>query len=270
MIREGSSWGEGPASVGRRLPSPMGPGTRGPFCGQRSTGRRSPAGHTTCGMRRSRRGSTAVSLPRRLPGGPVTAWAYCSRSTQSASTARRPSLSTASNAHSAWRAESMVWPLRPPKATPMRFHDAPPPDIGTWTPAASVPCIENAGLPLAWVRPGHNWPVTAASDRGQSDLDSRHALRIAAGHAPFGLVTTRCPRQGSNLRTWFRKPLLYPLSYEGGRTTAPSCHVGAAHEAGPATTTTPAASERPCPPAGTGPELPSRSRRRPLGCRRAS
>jgi hypothetical protein len=25
----------------------------------------------------------------------------------------------------------------------------------------------------------------------------------------------KCPRQESNLRTWFRKPLLYPLSYGG-------------------------------------------------------
>jgi hypothetical protein len=25
----------------------------------------------------------------------------------------------------------------------------------------------------------------------------------------------RCPRQESNLGTWFRKPLLYPLSYGG-------------------------------------------------------
>jgi hypothetical protein len=25
-----------------------------------------------------------------------------------------------------------------------------------------------------------------------------------------------CPREDSNLRTRFRKPMLYPLSYEGG------------------------------------------------------
>jgi hypothetical protein len=25
-----------------------------------------------------------------------------------------------------------------------------------------------------------------------------------------------CPRQESNLRTWLRRPMLYPLSYEGG------------------------------------------------------
>jgi hypothetical protein len=24
-----------------------------------------------------------------------------------------------------------------------------------------------------------------------------------------------CPRQESNLRTWLRRPMLYPLSYEG-------------------------------------------------------
>ena len=37
--------------------------------------------------------------------------------------------------------------------------------------------------------------------------------------------TIRCPRQDSNLRTRFRKPMLYPLSYEGGtsaRTSAES------------------------------------------------
>ena len=33
-----------------------------------------------------------------------------------------------------------------------------------------------------------------------------------------GLLTSvrnQCPREESNFRTWFRKPLLYPLSYEG-------------------------------------------------------
>ena len=29
-----------------------------------------------------------------------------------------------------------------------------------------------------------------------------------------------CPRQELNLRTWFRKPTLYPLSYEGARAAA--------------------------------------------------
>ena len=29
--------------------------------------------------------------------------------------------------------------------------------------------------------------------------------------------TCQCPREESNLRTRFRKPLLYPLSYEGKR-----------------------------------------------------
>ena len=30
------------------------------------------------------------------------------------------------------------------------------------------------------------------------------------------------PRQDSNLRTWLRRPLLYPLSYEGGELTVPA------------------------------------------------
>jgi hypothetical protein len=29
------------------------------------------------------------------------------------------------------------------------------------------------------------------------------------------LMTFRCPRQDSNLRTRFRRPVLYPLSYGG-------------------------------------------------------
>jgi hypothetical protein len=29
------------------------------------------------------------------------------------------------------------------------------------------------------------------------------------------LEKTKCPRQESNLRTWLRRPMLYPLSYEG-------------------------------------------------------
>ena len=30
-----------------------------------------------------------------------------------------------------------------------------------------------------------------------------------------GCPVTKCPRQDSNLRSRFRKPMLYPLSYEG-------------------------------------------------------
>jgi hypothetical protein len=29
-------------------------------------------------------------------------------------------------------------------------------------------------------------------------------------------IQEKCPRQDSNLRSRFRKPMLYPLSYEGG------------------------------------------------------
>ena len=31
----------------------------------------------------------------------------------------------------------------------------------------------------------------------------------------------QCPRQESNLRTWLRRPMLYPLSYEGSETMLP-------------------------------------------------
>src|SRR5205823_3368981 len=45
-------------------------------------------------------------------------------------------------------------------------------------------------------------------------------LRQASGDTGTSSITrsttiTRCPRQESNLRTRFRKPLLSPLSYEG-------------------------------------------------------
>ena len=40
-------------------------------------------------------------------------------------------------------------------------------------------------------------------------------LFIADGRIAAPRSRTKCPRQESNLRTRFRKPLLYPLSYEG-------------------------------------------------------
>jgi hypothetical protein len=44
------------------------------------------------------------------------------------------------------------------------------------------------------------------NERKQEFLQTGHFLR----------AMERCPRQESNLRTRFRKPLLYPLSYGGG------------------------------------------------------
>jgi hypothetical protein len=41
------------------------------------------------------------------------------------------------------------------------------------------------------------------------------AGRIHQGHILGRDEKSGCPRQESNLRTRFRKPLLYPLSYEG-------------------------------------------------------
>ena len=41
-------------------------------------------------------------------------------------------------------------------------------------------------------------------------------------------VCNECPRQDSNLRTRLRRPMLYPLSYEGGQREStwwvPRCH----------------------------------------------
>jgi hypothetical protein len=43
-------------------------------------------------------------------------------------------------------------------------------------------------------------------------VEETHAERNRPEHR-----LNRCPRQESNLRTRFRKPLLYPLSYGGSR-----------------------------------------------------
>ena len=48
--------------------------------------------------------------------------------------------------------------------------------------------------------------------------DRRRAMRHDQLDAGFDALTTRlalCPREESDLRAWFRKPLLYPLSYGG-------------------------------------------------------
>ena len=39
--------------------------------------------------------------------------------------------------------------------------------------------------------------------------------------APAGFSVVLRPRQDSNLRSWLRRPLLYPLSYEGGVANVP-------------------------------------------------
>ena len=52
--------------------------------------------------------------------------------------------------------------------------------------------------------------MTAASGRGPDDENSAFGL-----HKP---CFQGCPRQDSNLRTRLRRPMLYPLSYEGGMT----------------------------------------------------
>jgi hypothetical protein len=47
-----------------------------------------------------------------------------------------------------------------------------------------------------------------------SSRDELIASRLAGDDATG--YAGQCPRQDSNLRTRFRKPMLYPLSYEGG------------------------------------------------------
>ena len=52
---------------------------------------------------------------------------------------------------------------------------------------------------------------------------TRAVLTVAKGRpTEFGTQENECPRQESNLRTRFRRPMLYPLSYEGG-VSAESC-----------------------------------------------
>jgi CheY-like chemotaxis protein len=48
--------------------------------------------------------------------------------------------------------------------------------------------------------------------------DSREVLStLQPGNFPWsGAMSCQCPRQDSNLRTRLRRPVLYPLSYEGG------------------------------------------------------
>jgi hypothetical protein len=48
-----------------------------------------------------------------------------------------------------------------------------------------------------------------------SDLTEQALGRAHQREPGQPVVHQRCPREDSNLRTWFRKPMLYPLSYEG-------------------------------------------------------
>jgi hypothetical protein len=43
--------------------------------------------------------------------------------------------------------------------------------------------------------------------------NQRPSVLVLAGE---WFTSSKCPRQESNLRTWLRRPMLYPLSYEGG------------------------------------------------------
>ena len=69
-------------------------------------------------------------------------------------------------------------------------------------------------------------PRVERGDSPYAPLPGR--LRLTRDAAAAAMVLWR-PRQDSNLRTWLRRPLLYPLSYEGGaRRTGIDNHTGAA------------------------------------------
>ena len=69
---------------------------------------------------------------------------------------------------------------------------------------------------------GHAFQVSV--DFGSTHMSSLglQELRIVAPPSVSGIASSptnshnSCPRQDSNLRSRFRKPMLYPLSYEGG------------------------------------------------------
>ena len=80
--------------------------------------------------------------------------------------------------------------------------------VGRWVPSAG---FEPA--------PGRGWvvPMRGASDGGCPRQDSNLRTRLGGWVVPMrGASDGGCPRQDSNLRTRLRRPMLYPLSYEGG------------------------------------------------------
>src|SRR5487761_2723384 len=63
--------------------------------------------------------------------------------------------------------------------------------------------------------------MSAELTRPSPSSTTPHRTVVHFGDQPRSSTFTKrlaswCPRQDSNLRTRFRKPLLYPLSYEGG------------------------------------------------------
>jgi hypothetical protein len=54
----------------------------------------------------------------------------------------------------------------------------------------------------------HSWRNVTASERNEK-------VRLAEANRTNPNTRSRCPQKDSNLRTWLRRPVLYPLSYGG-------------------------------------------------------
>jgi hypothetical protein len=71
------------------------------------------------------------------------------------------------------------------------------------------------------LRPGdaHRRHVPKLTSRALTNVPDRNTcmplVMARLGPAMLRVVQDLRPRQDSNLRTWLRRPLLYPLSYEG-------------------------------------------------------
>ncbi len=67
-----------------------------------------------------------------------------------------------------------------------------------------------------WKRnpPSFRYVCWRSLHRRRAHIHVRFTARVC-GRSKVTLVTRRRPRQDSNLCTWLRRPMLYPLSYEG-------------------------------------------------------
>ena len=102
------------------------------------------------------------------------------------------------------------------------------PHEATISPIANAVASTPTGLKVA----SHRISIRSGYQYDQARPHPMARTKFGAGRAQVGgrrdptgaaspLSPNWCPRQDSNLRTWFRKPLLYPLSY-GGNVPTPS------------------------------------------------
>ena len=79
-------------------------------------------------------------------------------------------------------------------------------------------------LPPGWQMHPRCPAATQGSQRAlhlQDEATNRIREEDSYHHGALSAPAPKCPRQDSNLRTWLRRPLLYPLSYGGaGRAQA--------------------------------------------------